>query len=463
MPTIPYTAHTNIEQTTTLAGHHSDNPYNSTETTHMSPKAPWLDRLITPFNACSLETLSPIIENDDAVIPLVVGCYQLNEKSSGNDDPPVADEDKSDRAEATPTRSGELRLLTVRNDETLQFEEQLVVHMESGVLDGKWRRVNGNLGRNGNKSHEALFASACASGKIHLHSLAHNPITNSWRFDPVSSSDEGGEGDHALCLSLAWDDCTTDNNDNTSDLIVSSYSDGTLALHEVSYSTDSNDDKGMPQPTVIRESQRWDAHSMFGCPSEVWTCSFLRGDANVVMSGADDCSLKLWDIRQTTKPTHKISSEEFEAGVTAISSHPAVNYIFAAGSYDEYVRVYDSRMTREPLGKVHVGGGVWRIKWHPLSGKDEGRGYNKLLVAAMHGGCRVVDCHGFSRQEVDGDNRGGISAEIVSSFTAHESMAYGADWICFHEPSDCREAAASCSFYDRQVFLWSPDDFHAKP
>ena len=137
--------------------------------------------------------------------------------------------------------------------------------------------------------------------------------------------------------------------------------------------------------------------------------------------------------------------------------------MFAAGSYDEYVRLYDSRMTREPLGKVHVGGGVWRIKWHPLCDDPEGGSSNKLLVAAMHGGCRVINCHGLSGHVDDRDNSEGFSAEIVSSFTAHESMAYGADWIWFDEQSNCREAAASCSFYDRQVFLWSPDSCQAKP
>ncbi|KAL7521001.1 hypothetical protein ACHAWX_005691 [Stephanocyclus meneghinianus] len=418
----------------------------------MSQNTPWLDRIVTPFNACSLDTHPPLSKNDDAVIPLVVGCYQLNDKSSGKGDTQDAHEDKSDRVETGPTRSGELRLFTIRNDESLRFDEQFVVHMmESGVLDGKWRR--GNAKSNSKRSQEVVFASACASGRIHIHSLEYNSVAKAWRFDPVASSEVYREGDNALCLSLSWDDYATVHNQNSSDRIVSSFSDGSLALHDVSYSTGSHDDKEVRHPT----------HSMFGCPSEVWTCSFLRGDANVVISGADDCSLKIWDIRQTTKPIHKISSEEFDAGVTAISSHPAIDCVFAAGSYDEYVRIYDSRMTREPLGKVHVGGGVWRIKWHPFCAHEEGGYYNKLLVAAMHGGCRVINCHGLTGHVDDGDNGGGFSAQIVSSFTAHESMAYGADWIWFHARSYCREAAASCSFYDRQVFLWNPDSCQSKP
>ena len=158
------------------------------------------------------------------------------------------------------------------------------------------------------------------------------------------------------------------------------------------------------------------------------------------------CSLKIWDIRQTQRPTHKIGDSEFEAGVTAISSHPVLDHIFAAGSYDEYVRIYDNRKMDQPMTKVCVGGGVWRIKWHPSCGDDESHG--KMLVAAMHGGCRVVNVPALNAHS-DGDVD---NVEILSKFTAHESMAYGADWV-WSGHSSCA-AAASCSFYDRQAFIW---------
>jgi diphthamide biosynthesis protein 7 len=148
------------------------------------------------------------------------------------------------------------------------------------------------------------------------------------------------------------------------------------------------------------------------------------------------------------KPIETIS-KEFEAGVTAISSHPFVDHVFAVGSYDEYVRLYDSRMLKEPLWKVHVGGGVWRIKWHPMC-SNKGGMYNKLLVAAMHGGCRVVEFTDLPKSR-----ECGAFVEVVSTFTEHKSMAYGADWIWFDGQNEA-EAAASCSFYDRQAFLWSP-------
>ena len=123
--------------------------------------------------------------------------------------------------------------------------------------------------------------------------------------------------------------------------------------------------------------------------------------------------------------------------------------LFAVGSYDEYVRIYDYRKMDQPMSKVHVGGGVWRIKWHPSCYNREAEGdtshSGKMLVAAMHGGCRVVNV------PILGGDVG--DAEILLQFTAHESMAYGADWIS----SDKCEVVASCSFYDRQSFIWNPN------
>jgi diphthamide biosynthesis protein 7 len=162
------------------------------------------------------------------------------------------------------------------------------------------------------------------------------------------------------------------------------------------------------------------------------------------------CSLKIWDVRQTRRETHKIGDSEFEAGVTAISPHPAQSHVFAAGSYDECIRIYDQRKMDRPMTKVRVGGGVWRMKWHPSCWGYETSDCGRLLVAAMHGGCRVIDIPAFDARSSNGDAN---DFEVLSVFTAHESMAYGADWICFGQSSD---AVASCSFYDRKAFIWNP-------
>jgi len=433
-----------------------------------SSRNTWFDRVITPLNSCSLETYTPIRnkppteeisdckinENEgDDVIPLIIGCYQLNEQltdTTTNGEDKNKDDNDSD-VEKSSSRSGELRLYmispspsTTTSSTSIKFgNAHDVVQMESGVLDGKWRR---------RQCKPAMYVSACASGRMHLHSLEKNNSQQSWNLSHLTSSDKS-DG-NALCLSLAWNDfINTATNDDTNikseDQIVSSYSNGTVALHKVATTTKTNDDESQ-DVVSIEETQRWNAHTMFGCPSEVWTCSFLRGNENVVLSGADDVTLKVWDVRQTQRHIHKIGESEFEAGVTAISSHPSIDNMFAVGSYDEYVRIYDYRKMDQPMSKIHVGGGVWRIKWHPSCYHDgEAEGdiphSGKMLVAAMHGGCRVVNVPILGG--VDGD------VEILSQFTAHESMAYGADWIS----SSKYEVVASCSFYDRQAFIWNPN------
>jgi len=438
-----------------------------------SSRNTWFDRLTTPLNACSLETYTAIrnkppteeisdckiiTENDgDVVIPLIIGCYQLNEQQNDTTSNEHSNDDDNNDSDVSKSssRSGELRLYMISSPSTSTTSSPSIkfgnahdaVQMESGVLDGKWRRRQ-------TINVPAIYASACASGRIHLHSLEKINNNNSqqlWNLSHLTSSDKSNG--NALCLSLAWNDFVNNTtNDDTNvlsdDQIVSSYSNGTVALHKVATSTKTNDDESQ-DVVSIEEIHRWNAHTMFGCPSEVWTCSFLRGHENVILSGADDVTLKVWDVRQTQRHIHKIGESEFDAGVTAISSHPSIDHVFAVGSYDEYVRIYDYRKMDQPMSKVHVGGGVWRIKWHPSCYNREEEGdtshSGKMLVAAMHGGCRVVNM-----PILGGDD--GDDVEILSQFTAHESMAYGADWIS----SNKCEVVSSCSFYDRQAFMWNP-------
>lgn len=259
----------------------------------------WHDRLVAPLNACSLETCAPI-EGEGAgeeAVPLVVGCYQLNEPSAGGDGEGgdgggEGGDGCSSSAEKSSSRSGELRLYAISppgasdaghgTTDSFRFgDASCIVQMESGVLDGKWRRRRAG--------GVPLFASACASGRIHLHSLqrTNSPSLN-WNLSLAASSDEpeSGEGTTSLCLALAWDDL---NSASSGDRIVSSYSNGTVAIHSVACTSsgDGCNDESSPD-VAIKETHRWSAHSMFGCPSEAWTCSFLRGDENVVLSGADD-------------------------------------------------------------------------------------------------------------------------------------------------------------------------------
>ena len=53
-------------------------------------------------------------------------------------------------------------------------------------------------------------------------------------------------------------------------------------------------------------------------------------------------------------------------------------------SYDEELIVWDDRQMRQPLTSVSLGGGIWRVKWDPITG-------NNILTATMYNGTHIVD------------------------------------------------------------------------
>lgn len=87
---------------------------------------------------------------------------------------------------------------------------------------------------------------------------------------------------------------------------------------------------------------------------------------------------------------------------------------------------------KRPISDYNVGGGVWRLKWHPTR-------KNYILAACMHNGFHVI--------KVEED----MTMKTINSFMKHESLAYGVDW----NYSDQRNSLiASCSFYDHIIHLW---------
>lgn len=507
----------------------------------------WVDRLETQLNACSLETLYTPAKNNR--YPLVIGCYQLNERSESSDQnssyddsgekeegtKPGSNDDDDDGTEAEEeaetkvetetdakaktkaSRSGELMLFSMNEELKLSEHQQknTLSSDGSGVLDGKWlqsgpfqfsdsnsKSSSGSEALGASDVEYFMYATANASGALNLYRLnileekveeeGHESGTSisasasestSMQLQQIGSS---GVYHNGLALSLAWDESSYKYQSQSTSRIVSSYSDGTVALHRIENANDEtihnhnyNTEAGM-QVQAVQEF-RWNAHTLFGCPSEVWTACFASNrhyatHADTVISGGDDCQMKLWDLRLCSSASSSDSDsascssnhnpkpiavqKDFEAGVTAVAYHPSLEHIFAVGSYDEGVRIWDMRKVggrSDPLGNVQVGGGVWRIKWHP---KDPAR----MLVGAMHGGCRILDIPGI--RDHDGDSHNGstsndsdsmgiggtLEMNIVKEFTEHRSMAYGADWI--YEEHGRYEAAASCSFYDRQAFVW---------
>jgi diphthamide biosynthesis protein 7 len=110
-----------------------------------------------------------------------------------------------------------------------------------------------------------------------------------------------------------------------------------------------------------------------------------------------------------------------------------------SNSYDASIRIFDTRNPLLPLSTTDVGGGLWRLKWHPDASRK-----NDLLAACMHNGFSVLhyDTSSFSE------------AEIVTRFDKHESLAYGVDWSFGPADNDGRFVVGSCSFYDHLLHVW---------
>ncbi len=180
--------------------------------------------------------------------------------------------------------------------------------------------------------------------------------------------------------------------------------------------------------------QNFKAHDL-----ETWTVHIDRFDQNLIYSGADDCTLKMWDIRETRferKPVLQWSL--FDGGVTCITQAERHGKLLSGytqdsvvcGSYDEKILVLDKRNAKQAVRESKkMGGGVWRIKLHEE--KD------LFVCACMHVGAFVVD---------------GLNLESRIFYDGHgiDNLVYGCDWN--------GDLVATCSFYNHELRVWKVED-----
>ena len=126
--------------------------------------------------------------------------------------------------------------------------------------------------------------------------------------------------------------------------------------------------------------------------------------------------------------------------VCCIAPCPDHEHLLATGSYDETIRLWDTRVLRAPLAEEGGdGGGVWRLRWHPERPRV-------LLAARMHAGFAVLRAVGAEEEEEEEEEEGGevekekevvtknlvVTLEQIARYTAHGlgagGLGYGADW-----------------------------------
>lgn len=369
-----------------------------------------LARVDTEYSADSIE-FCPHPGFEDL---FVCGTYQVLEPNttapSDGDDGEDLEVDASKRQ---TERTGRLLLFQVTDDQAGVCEVQRIE--TAAILDCKWLPYS---------THAAptapVLAVGDAKGRINLLTL--DPVTRRLVLrQALQVTDQT-----TLCLSLDFEPAVPPR-------LAVSLSSGHLALL-------TQDSTGDYTVTHI-----WAAHEY-----EPWITAWDRWAPHTVWSGGDDCRLKRWDLSDPTAPIQTFASRPFAAGVTTIASSPHTPYLLAVGSYDEHLRLFDTRRPARPVRTVHVGGGIWRTKFHP---SDQRIG--DILLACMHNGFCVVRVEtSFLQaleQQVATDDS--TNTEIVTHFEEHTSLAYGVDWS--RQPErDEGSLVVSCSFYDHTMHMW---------
>ncbi|MCL7038685.1 hypothetical protein MKW94_001899 [Papaver nudicaule] len=306
-----------------------------------------------------------------------------------------------------PNRCGSISLFSVDADSNqLDMFHQVET---SGIFDIKWNPVGAN-------NTSPLLAQADASGYVKLHTLGSG-----------SNGSENGVGvltevcgemiSSSMCLCVDWNPSATS--------ITVGLSDGSVSVLTLAESQ-------------LKIQQSWEAHEF-----EVWAANFDTQQPNLVYTGSDDCKFCCWDLRENPSNLAFQNTKIHTMGVCCITKDRTDPNVLLTGSYDEHLRIWDVRSISKPVNEssICLGGGVWRLKQHPSIP-------SLVLAACMHNGFAVV--------RVEGEK-----AEVLETYSNHKSLAYGADWQrgkLSKKDGIERPVVATCSFYDRLVRVWLPEN-----
>lgn len=325
--------------------------------------------------------------------------------------------DRATQAEFTPACAPEL---------ALRAEAQLDC---AGIFDAAWLPPPSQPSADG-----CLLALACADGSVQcVHTgrqVAGGPVS----VETVARCElQETKGAAPFCLAVDWAwsrDTTVGAEDAAVFSSSSSFAQKRLACCDSAGRAHIFGLDGAA-PQLISS---WQAHAL-----EVWTVAHQRTEGGLLLTGADDCELRGWDVRALERPAF-VNRKGHSMGVTSIQSDPRAEHIVLTGSYDEHLRTFDLRMPQRELCSLALGGGVWCAHWHP-------RMPGAIVTACMHNGFHLVRaCDGHAGLE---------HAGVCSDRQVGDALAYGADWSHAPPGEGGHLIGATCSFYDHTLELWA--------
>ncbi|CAH1179744.1 unnamed protein product [Phaedon cochleariae] len=327
--------------------------------------------------------------------------YQLEEK-------------RDDHLESTVvhrTRKGRVLLFSITADNGLKLHETVNC---PAVLDQKWchERVN-------DSSHLGVVN---ANKEVTIFKLNVEGTS----LETATTCNVDSDESETLVLSLDWSTGIYQSNEPE---IICSDSKGNI--HLLHLCGDS-----------LQLIDTWNAHKF-----EAWIAAFYYWNTNIIFSGGDDSMFLKFDKRVGNQPVSRNRSHG--AGVTSIHSNKSKEFIVATGSYDEYVRIWDTRNMKSEMSSIKMPGTLWRLKWDPFL-------QTHLLAACMLGGVHILNVQDIERMK------------IVGSYYEHKNIAYGADW-CYSNKEFCdnfdgpgSSILGTCSFYDHLLCISKFDGIDVK-
>ncbi|XP_011876488.1 PREDICTED: diphthine methyltransferase [Vollenhovia emeryi] len=287
-----------------------------------------------------------------------------------------------DDPETSPFKRGQILLLRVTRGGAL---EQLQQVSTTAVLDMKWMHVTDD------KQSRVLLAVADSVGYLQLYELMENPSSGKMQLEFFIKL-RVGDDEAVMALSL---DCSHEK--------YAVARDGPAVNMRVLVSDSAGQ---VSQFTWLESGSLIKDFTCLAHKFEAWIAAYDYHDPCIFYSGGDDYKFVGFDTRVGCS-RHTFENNDHTAGVTSIHSNADKPFLLATGSYDENLRLWDTRNFKQPTSKISLGGGVWRLKWDPFS-------HRYLLAACMHDGFKIVNHD--------------IITSVVADYKDHEKLAYGCDW-----------------------------------